>query len=198
QRLVARTRRLPEERVPVPPFLRPRFGRRVQHHHSRARVAVGRPARKARAIRIAAHDEVDPVARRELRQIAIGVLDRPRKGAEIVEHIEDFAGMKGAGVAARPLAEPALRRERAAVETEAENAGAAGLLLRLDPGPGRVDDDEVAAERAGGSRVRLRRSGGIELERRLRPLTEACADKLGEGTLRIVALKKGEVEALVL
>ena len=80
--------------------------------------------------------------------------------------------MEGAGVATVAFAEPALRRERRAVEAEAENLGAAALLLRLDPGPGRMDDDEVAAERARRGGVGLRRSVRIVLQQRLRPLAE--------------------------
>ncbi len=61
-----------------------------------------------------------------------------------------------------------------------------------------MDDHEVAAERGGGSRVALRRSVRIETQRRLRPCAEDRADKLGVGALRVVALKKREVEAFVL
>ncbi len=117
---------------------------------------------------------------------------------QIVEHIEQFAGMKGAGVAARALAEPALRRQRRAVEAEAENIGPPALLLRLDPGPGRMDDGQVAAERGGGSRLGLRRSVRIETQRGLRPPAEDRADKFCVGSLRVVALKQREVEAFVL
>ena len=56
--------------------------------------------------------------------------------------------MAGAGVATVPFAEQPLRCERHTVETEAKNVGAAALLLRIDPGPGGMDDAEVAAKRA--------------------------------------------------
>jgi hypothetical protein len=104
--------------------------------------------RQVGTIGIAVGDEIDPVARRQFRQFAIGVFVQPWKRVEIVEHIEEFARMEGAGVATVAFAEPPLRRQRRAVETEAENVGPAILLLRLDPGPGRMDDDEVAAKRA--------------------------------------------------
>ena len=66
--------------------------------------------RQVGAIGISVGDKVDPVARRELRQRTIGVLDEPRVRVEIVEHIEEFARMEGAGVATVTLAEPPLRR----------------------------------------------------------------------------------------
>ena len=69
--------------------------------------------------------------------------------------------MEGAGVATVALAKPALWSERRAVEPEAENVGASALLLRLDPGPGRVDDGEVAAEGARRGGVSLRRSARV-------------------------------------
>ena len=106
--------------------------------------------------------------------------------------------MEGAGVATVALAEPALRRQWRAIEPEAENVGAAVLLLRLDPGPGRMNDDEVAAERARRGGVRLRRSARIVLEQRLRPLAEDRARQIDIRALRVVALKQGEIEAFVL
>ena len=66
--------------------------------------------RQVGAVGISGPDEIDPVARRQFRQLAIGVFVQPREGVEIVEHIEEFAGVEGAGVAAVALAEPALRR----------------------------------------------------------------------------------------
>jgi hypothetical protein len=79
---------------------------------------------------------------------------------EIVEDIKELARMEGAGVATVAFAEPPLRRERRAVETKAENLGAPALLLRLDPGPSGMDDDEVAAEGVRRCGVNLRRSAG--------------------------------------
>lgn len=70
--------------------------------------------------------------------------------------------MERAGVPAVALAEPALRRQRRAIEAEAENLRPAVRPVRLDPGPGRMDDRDIAAKRARGGLVPLRRSGGIE------------------------------------
>ena len=105
---LARFRRL-QEHVPLPPFLRPRFVWRVERHHWTVLAAVGRPMRQAGAIGISGRDEIDPRARRELRQLAVCIFVQPREGMKIVEHIEKLARMKGAGVAAVALAEPALR-----------------------------------------------------------------------------------------
>src|ERR1700727_1866700 len=127
-----------QEHVPLPPFLRAYFVRRVQRHHRTAVAAVRRPMRQFRTVGVAVSDEIHPVARRQLRQLAIGVFVQPWERVEIVEHIEEFARMEGAGVATVAFAEPPLRRQRRAVETEAENVGPAVLLLRLDPGPGRM------------------------------------------------------------
>ena len=66
--------------------------------------------RQVGAIGISVGDEVDPVARRQFRQRAIGLFDQPRVRVEIVEDIEEFARMEGAGVATVAFAEPALRR----------------------------------------------------------------------------------------
>src|SRR5580698_8338823 len=103
-------RRRLQKQVPLPQFLGPRFVRRVQRHHRTALAAVRRPMRQFRTVGIAVPDEIHPVARREFRQRAIGVLMQPRKSMEIVEYIEKLAGMKRAGVTAVALAEPALRR----------------------------------------------------------------------------------------
>ena len=66
--------------------------------------------RHVRPVGIAGRDEIDPVARRQFRQLAIGVFVQPRECVEIVEHIKELARMEGAGVAAVAFAKPALRR----------------------------------------------------------------------------------------
>ncbi len=180
------------------PFLRPRPGWSVERHHRRGGAAIGRPGRQVRAVRVAVSDEVDPVARRQLRQLPVGVVDEPRKGIKIVEHIEDFAGVKGAGLAAQALAKPALRCQRRTVEPEAEDVRAAVLLLRLDPGPARVSHGEVAAERLRGSCIRLGRSARIQPQRRFRLLAKDRPDELSIGALRVVSLKQRKVEAFIL
>src|SRR5208282_2886511 len=97
----ARAHHLLQKNAPPPPFLRPGVGRSVQHHHRRAGAAIRWPARQARAIGVSGLDEVDPIARREPGERAVGVLDQPRTGVQVVEDIEKFARMEGAGVAAQ-------------------------------------------------------------------------------------------------
>ena len=71
---------------------------------------MGRPMRQRGTVGIAVPDKIDPVARREFRQLKIGVFMQPRESVEIVEHIEEFARMEGPGVTTVTLAKPPLRR----------------------------------------------------------------------------------------
>src|ERR1700733_2346622 len=194
----AALRRRLQKHVPLPPFFGPRSGRRVKHHHRRAAAAVGWPARETGAIGISVGDEVNPVARRQLRQSAIGVFKQPRKSLEIVKDIKKFARMEGASVTAVTLAKPPLRSQGRAVETKAENVGAAGLLLRLDAGQGRVDDYEIAPKRARRGGLNLRRSPRVVLQKLFRPLAKDRARQVGVRALRVVALMQSKIEAFVL
>src|SRR3984957_6329874 len=142
--LLAAVRDRLQEHVPLPQFLRSRLVRRIERHHRTAFAAVGRPVRQVGAVGISGRDEIDPVARRQLRPFAIRLLMQPWECVEIVEHIKKLARMEGAGIATVTLAEPPFRRQWRTVETKAENVSAAALLLRLAPGPGGMDDDEIA------------------------------------------------------
>src|SRR3984957_11720531 len=109
-----------------------------------------------------------------------------------------LARMEGAGIATVPLAEPPFRRQWRTVETKAENVSAAALLLRLDPGPGGMDDDEIAAKRTRRGGGNVRRSVRVVLQQRVRPLAKDRAREIDVRALRVVALMQGEIEAFVL
>ena len=106
--------------------------------------------------------------------------------------------MEGARVAAVAFAERALRRQRRAVEAKAEDVGPAALPLRLDPGPGRMDDCEVAAKRRRRRCVSLRRSARVAPQRFVYTRAKHAPRQIGVWALRIGTLHQGEVEALVL
>ena len=105
--------------------------------------------------------------------------------------------MKCAGERAVALAEPALRRERRPVEAETEDLGFARRCLRFDPGPGRMDDGEIAAQGPRGRLLGFGRSRRIEAQRILLPAAKDLAHETHIRALGRLALQQGEVEALV-
>ena len=91
--------------------------------------------------------------------------DEPGKCMEIVEDVEDFSGMKGAGVLARPALEPAFRGQRRPIEAKAKDLGTSRFPLRLEPCPCRMDDGQVTTQRPRASLVEPFASAGVVAER---------------------------------
>ncbi len=122
-----------EEGLPLPSILRRGRGGRVEQHD--ASHTERRPRRQVGAVGIAGLDEVDPIARGELRERTVRVRYQPRKRVQIVEDVKDFSGVKRSGRPAVAFAEPALRRQRRPVEAEAEDLRLARRLSALRSRP---------------------------------------------------------------
>ena len=140
------------------------FRRRIDHHEGIVGPTIGWPRRKTRPVRIAGLDEIQPVAGGEIRDPLVVGGHQPGKRMQIVEDVQDFAGMKGAGFLARSALEPSFGGQRRPFEAEAEDRRTSGFAMRFEPCPCRVDDGQVTTQRPRASPIEFPAAAGIVAE----------------------------------